>query len=63
MLDINFKLTDEQKDWFAERMDENASGRVLVPSYLYTKFRKLAENEFISNSDIKNYLIECCYNN
>ena len=62
MIDIDFKLTEDQKDWFGNRMDENQSGRVLVPTRLYKKFRIIADNEFISNHDIKAYLIDHVYN-
>lgn len=54
---INVELTKEQINWFGDRMDENSKGAVLVPSYLYKKFRKIADNEFLSNDQIKTYLI------
>ncbi len=62
MIDVNFVLTEDQKDWFGNRMDESHTGRVIVPSYLYKKFRKIADNDFLSNEDIKCYLIDKCYN-
>ena len=56
-----FELTEEQKDWFGNRMDEGRSGAVKVPTYLYDKYRKISDNEFIKNSDIKDILIRQCY--
>ena len=56
------ELTQEQKDWFANRMDESATGCVKVPAYLYSKFRKIADNECILNATIKTVLIDECYN-
>ncbi len=53
-------LTKEQKLWFGNRMDESQSGRVLVPTYLYDKFRKLTNTEY-ENHMIKSYLIDYCY--
>lgn len=57
----NYPLTEEQKEWFGSRMDEGRSGRVLVPSYLYKKFKKIFDSEFLSNEAIKCYLIDECY--
>lgn len=62
MINPSFKLTREQFDWFGDRMTESHTGRVLVPSHCYSKFRKIIDNEFISNGDIKCYLIDNVYN-
>lgn len=59
--DSVYKLTNEQRQWFGDRMDESHTGRVIVPSHLYKKFRKIVDNEFLSNEQIKDYLIEYCY--
>jgi hypothetical protein len=47
--------------WFGDRMHESHTGRVLVPSHCYAKFRKLADNEFLSNQQIKDWLIDNVY--
>lgn len=57
-----YQLSDEEKDWFGDRMTETASGVVQVPSHLYKKFRKIQDNEFISNENIKCWLIDNVYN-
>jgi hypothetical protein len=54
-------LTEDQKNWFAERMGENASGKVLVPSHLYAKFRKITGLEWVNKAVIKDWLIRNCY--
>ena len=59
----HFEWTEELKNWFGDRMDESATGAVTVPSHLYTKYRKLAENPLIPNHEIKSILIRRCYTN
>lgn len=54
-------LTEEQKNWFGNRMDESHTGRVLVPSRLYAKFRKITGREHLQNHVIKCWLIDNCY--
>ncbi len=54
-------LTDEEKIWFGNRMYESSTGRVIVPSYLITKFRKLVGDEHLDKLHIKNWLIDNCY--
>ena len=48
-------------DWFRDRVHESHTGRVLVPSHCYTKFRELVDNEFLSNQQIKSWLIDNVY--
>ena len=62
MIDPLFKLTREQFEWFGNRMTESHTGRVLVPSHCYNKFRKICDDEYLSNGDIKCYLIDHVYN-
>lgn len=57
-----FELTYQEKQWFGDRLHESHTGRVLVPSHCYKKFKKIADNEFLSNEDIKNWLIDNVYN-
>ena len=57
----DLKLTEEQKDWFGDRMTEGSTGSVKVPTHLYNKFRKIFGDECISNDHIKTYLINNCY--
>jgi hypothetical protein len=54
-------LTKEQKEWFGNRMDETQSGRVIVPSYLFEKFRKITGRPELQNHTIKSWLIDYCY--
>lgn len=54
-------LTEEEKDWFGDRMSEGRSGAIRVPTYLYVKFKKITDNEFLKNNDIKCWLIDNCY--
>jgi len=54
-------LTEQQKEWFGDRMDENQSGRVLIPSHLYEKLRNLADDPSLPRYKIKAYLIRVCY--
>lgn len=58
----DFLLTEEQKSWFGDRMHESSTGRVIVPSYLYNKFRKIVGNELLSNDRVKSWLISNVYN-
>ena len=51
-----------QLDWFGDRISESQSGRVLIPSHCYAKFRKITDNELISNREIKVWLIDNIYN-
>ena len=59
---VDFRLTESEKDWFAERMDETQSGRVQVPSNLYKRFKRLVGNDSVPNHEIKCHLIDYCYN-
>ncbi len=64
MKNFNFSkdwLTDEEKNWFGDRMHESSTGRVIVPSYLITKFRKLVGDENLDKLHIKTWLITNCY--
>lgn len=58
----DFQLTQEQKDWFGDRMTEGATGAVRVPTYLIKKLKKMADMEDMPNDIAKNYLIDKCYN-
>lgn len=60
-MEKEFKLTEEQKKWFGDRMHEGPTGRVIVPSHLYAKYRKLSGREFMPNHAIKTILIDQCY--
>tara|TARA_R110000851_G_scaffold22894_1_gene67562 strand:- start:872 stop:1066 length:195 start_codon:yes stop_codon:yes gene_type:complete len=60
---LQLQLTEQEKNWFADRMSESGTGRVLIPSNLYHKVRKMADNPFLDNSQIKTFLINECYNN
>lgn len=62
MITNDFKLTRSEWDWFGDRMTETRSGRVTVPSHCYNKFRKIIDNEFLSNQHIKDWLIDNVYN-
>ncbi|AUR86202.1 hypothetical protein NVP1083O_56 [Vibrio phage 1.083.O._10N.286.52.B9] len=55
-------LTEQQKEWFGDRITESHTGRVLIPTYLYTKFKKIVGNEFLINQHIKSWLIDNVYN-
>ena len=55
-------LTGEQKRWFGDRMSESHTGRVLIPGYLYVKFKKIVGNENLKNENIKCWLIDNVYN-
>ena len=55
-------LDDEQKSWFGARMSESHTGRVIVPSYLYVKFKKIVGDEHLKNEHIKIWLIDNVYN-
>jgi len=57
----NDTLTDEQKDWFGERLKESNSGQVSAPSHLIKKFRKIVGDENLSSMAIRCYLIDHCY--
>lgn len=59
---IKYTLTNDQKKWFGERMSENDQGRVIVPNYLYIKFKKITEQDELTNTDIKYWLIDNVYN-
>jgi hypothetical protein len=61
LTEADLKLTEEQKKWFGDRMSENDKGAVIVSPYAYKKFRVIAENEHMSNDNIKGYLIDYCY--
>jgi hypothetical protein len=43
-------------------MSENDQGRVIVPNYLYIKFKKITEQDELTNTDIKYWLIDNVYN-
>lgn len=59
-LDVN--LTVDEKEWFGERMYESITGRIMMPSYLYKKFKKITGLNKASNMCIKCYLIDEVYN-
>jgi hypothetical protein len=54
-------LSAQDLRWFGDRMHESHTGRVIVPSHCYVKFRKITDNEFISNQEIKDWLITNVY--
>lgn len=54
-------LSDDELDWFGDRMGEGASGAVRVPTRLYDKFRKLTGIEYAKNHEIKEFLITNAY--
>lgn len=60
---MEIQLSKQQKVWFADRMDESHTGRVLIPSRLYDKFRKINGGQFreLSKVTIQCYLIDFCY--
>ena len=58
---IDFRLTEEQKDWFGNRIKESHTGRVIVAQHLVEKFRKLSGDYTTSKEVIKNFLIDQCY--
>ena len=58
----NIKLTEEQKTWFGDRMSESGEGRVIIPTHLYKKFKKITDLEHMPNHQIKCWLIDYCYN-
>lgn len=55
-------LTEEELRYFAERCDENASGRIIVSSHLIKKYRKLTGNIADSNAIIRSRIIDSIYN-
>ena len=59
---MDFYLTEEQVIWFGDRMTESSTGRVLIPTRLYDKFRKITNNELLTNITIKCWLIDNIYN-
>lgn len=61
MVNHEFKLTEDEKDWFGNRMSEGESGAVTVPTHLLNKLRKLTNQPNISNQVAKSYLIDKCY--
>ena len=59
---LDFKLSKEEKLWFDQRMEENQRGKVIVQNYCYVKFKKLANNNSLTNNEIKTWLINNVYN-
>lgn len=59
----DFHLTEDQMYWFSERLRESSTGRVIVPSHCYVKFKRVVENDYLSNEQIKCWLIDNVYNN
>lgn len=51
-----YDLSTEQIEWFAERLDESPTGRVIVPTYVLNKFRRLTGSEDC-NTILENKLI------
>lgn len=58
----NSKLTDHQKEWFADRMDESRNGRVIVSTHLVRKYKKITNQPDLENFAVRTILIDYCYN-
>lgn len=56
-MNINYKFTKEEYNWFLERLDTSHTGRTLVSAQLVKKFKKLSEDEYSDNVEIRNYII------
>lgn len=54
-------LSQEEIEWFGDRMNEGASGAVRVPTRLYDKFRKITGLDYAKNHEIKEFLITNAY--
>ena len=62
ILNLNdIDLTEDQKNWLGDRMTESHTGRVSVPPYVCEKFRKITNREFLTNEQVKDYLIQYVY--
>ncbi len=55
------KISEEDKIWFSERIYTSGTGRIIVPTYLLNKYRKLTEDYKNPNEIIKSRLINDCY--
>ena len=55
-------LLPSEINWFGDRITESHSGRVLIPSHCYTKFRRIIGDEFLTNIEVKCWLIDNIYN-
>lgn len=55
-------LNKEQAEWFDERMSESYTGRVIVPTHLCNKFRRITERPDLDNHTIKRWLIDNIWN-
>ena len=55
-------LTEEQYTWFANRIFESRSGRVIVKPYLIDKLLKIAEDYSVDRDEGKDWLIDKVYN-
>lgn len=48
--------------WFAERINESATGKLIVGTGLVNKYRKIFADYDSSNDIIRNNIIETCRN-
>ena len=55
-------LKEDDLKWFAERLDTSGTGRVIVPSYLVKKYRRLTGDLDSDAAVVRSkivYLCEC----
>lgn len=57
-----FKLTEEQWNWFSQRMTETKNGVVTTSTYVLDKLIRLVGDETIPRWKAKAYLTQECYN-
>jgi gluconate kinase len=55
--DKNQKWLDEV-NFFAERLDQSETGRIIVKSSLIKKYRKMNDDYISTNSDIRSHIID-----
>lgn len=54
-------LTEDQKKWFGNRLDETQTGKVIVKKYLVKKYRQITGNYHDRDFVIKDEIIKNLY--
>lgn len=58
----DYKLSEEERLWFGERIKESPSGRLIISTSLVNKYRRLACDFYTSTPVIKDKIIRQCGN-
>lgn len=54
---LHEQITDEEAEWYADRVEETRTGRIIVKASCVRKFRKLHDDELSTNERIRDAVL------